>query len=251
MRTPLNERVSPEITSHGSHRKSVEGEAFPESRLALRTCILTGQQFPSARLIRLAISPEGYILPDPNSKAPGRGAWISVPKSDFQVAIQTGKFRAAFLRSFKGLQANFDQDLPEKTEEALKRNLLDRLGLELRAGNLILGASRINECCRKGNANLLLHASDASEDGQKKLDQAWRVGRREVGSGQRGIILPLDREALSVALGRDNVVHLLLVNRLTAERIERSLARLNSYLGDSLITQTNNVASVKDHNLNK
>ena len=54
-----------------------------------------------------------------------------------------------------------------------------------------------------------------------------------------------------MALGRDNVVHLLLVNRLTAERIERSLARLNSYLGDSLITQTNNVASVKDHNLNK
>ena len=61
---------------------------------------------------------------------------------------------------------------------------------------------------RGGAVALLLHAADASTDGARKLDQAWRVGNDAEGSGQRGTVLPLDRTALSVALGRDNVVHL-------------------------------------------
>ena len=67
---------------------------------------------------------------------------------------------------------------------------------------------------------LLLHAADASEDGTRKLDQAWRVGREAEGTGERGIRLPLDRAALSVALGRDNVVHLALADRDEAGLLE-------------------------------
>ena len=78
---------------------------------------------------------------------------------------------------------------------------------------------------------LLLHASDASEDGRKKLDQAWRVGREAEGSGERGLELPLDRNALSVALGRDNVVHLALAEDASATRVIKPLTRLMHYLG--------------------
>ena len=55
---------------------------------------------------------------------------------------------------------------------------------------------------------LLLHAADAGQDGSGKLDQAWRVGSDREGDKMRGVILPVDRQGLSVALGRQNVVHI-------------------------------------------
>jgi hypothetical protein len=49
--------------------------------------------------------------------------------------------------------------------------------------------------------------------------------------GLKGIILPLDRAALSVALGRDNVVHLALTDAAAAERVAVPLRRLLHFLG--------------------
>ena len=96
---------------------------------------------------------------------------------------------------------------------------------------LILGTERIAEAARNGAVALLLHASDSSEGGRKKLDQAWRVGTEREGSGERGTILPLDRAALSVALGRENFVHLALGDIKAAERIAGPLQRLLHFLG--------------------
>jgi hypothetical protein len=45
------------------------------------------------------------------------------------------------------------------------------------------------------------------------------VGEEAEGTGLKGIILPLDRAALSVALGRDNVVHLALTDDAAAARV--------------------------------
>ena len=65
----------------------------------------------------------------------------------------------------------------------------------------------------------------------RDLARAWRVGREMEGSGARGLILPLDRDALSVALGRDNVVHLALAEDASATRVIKPLTRLMHYLG--------------------
>jgi len=92
-----------------------------------------------------------------------------------------------------------------------------------------LGSDRIAEQARMGRIALLMHAADASDDGRSKLDQAWRVGREIEGSGARGMVLPLDRMALSVALGRDNVVHVAVANGAAADRIANALGRLQHY----------------------
>ena len=101
----------------------------------------------------------------------------------------------------------------------------------MRAGRLILGSDRIAEEARAGGVAALYHAADASEDGSRKLDQAWRVGQDAEGSGLCGVRLPLDRAALSVALGRDNVVHLALADEPSAERVAAPLQRLLTFLG--------------------
>lgn len=225
MRTPPNERLTSDIAEAPKARKASEPE---------RRCILTGETDSRDALVRLAASSSGLVLPDAQEKAPGRGAWVSSSRSAIEEAQGNGKLKAGLARAFKTGDLEIPEDLPEKIEDALTRVFLDRLGLEMRVGALILGTQRIAETARMGGVAALFHASDASEDGRKKLDQAWRVGRETEGSGMRGWTLPLDRDALSVALGRDNVVHFGLANDAAAARVMKPLKRLMHYLGHEI-----------------
>lgn len=196
-----------------------------------RRCILTGDHGSRDDLLRLAISPDGDVLPDALARAPGRGAWIGVSRSELEKAIAKGQLKGALARAFKGAVLTIPADLAERAEVALCRAFTDRLGLEMKSGRLLTGSDRIAENARMGKVTWLAHAADAGEDGSRKLDQAWRVGREEEGSGLRGVTLPLDRAALSVALGRDNVVHLALIDREAAARLDLPLRRLLRFLG--------------------
>ncbi|MFA9201094.1 MAG: DUF448 domain-containing protein [Cypionkella sp.] len=206
--------------------RSGGGKAAPERR-----CILSGEHGARASLVRLAVSPEGEVLPDVHARAPGRGAWLAVSRAELETAIAKGRLKGALARAFKGAPLRVPDDLPQRSEDALARALLDRLGLELRAGHLLLGSDRIAEAARGGAVELLLHAADASADGRRKLDQAWRVGRGIEGSGATGVVLPLDRAALSVAMGRDNVVHMALADPAAAARVSLAQERLMHFRG--------------------
>ena len=227
MRTPPNERLTSDIAD----------TATPGDSGSERRCILSGKSHPRESLVRLAISPDGLVLPDPGAKAPGRGAWIAPDRAALETALASGQFKGALARAFKGgpkdAGLTVPDDLAERIKAGLSRHLADRLGIEMRAGNIVLGSSRIAEQARTGRIALLLHASDSSEDGRKKLDQAWRVGTETEGSGARGVVLPLDRNALSVALGRDNVVHLGVSGHShdmrAASRVEQAVARLTQF----------------------
>ena len=230
MRTPNNERLGSDIADARAPRT-----AEPERR-----CILSGEHDRRAALVRLAVSPDGLVLPDAHAKAPGRGAWIGVTRAELETAMAKGKLKGALARAFKGAPLTIPPNLPDLLEDALRRAFADRLGLEMRSGGIILGTARIAETARGGAVTALYHACDSSEDGRKKLDQAWRVGQEREGSGDRGTILPLDRAALSVALGRDNVVHLALGDPRAAERVRVPLQRLLQFLGaDRGLADTN------------
>ncbi|WP_120076052.1 DUF448 domain-containing protein [Aurantiacibacter odishensis] len=221
MRNPRNDTLgSPKTEADASPEKGSE-----------RRCVLTGRTSARDDLVRLAVSPDGDVLPDALAKAPGRGAWIGVSKAELTDAMASGKLKAALSRAFKTGALDVPEDLPTRIESALKKAVLERLGLEMRSGRLILGSDRIANEARMGAVAALYHAADAKEDGCRKLDQAWRVGLDEEGSGRKGERLPLDREALSVALGRDNVVHLALADARSAQRIAIPLGRLQTFLG--------------------
>lgn len=222
MRNPRNERVSSDSIDVSPERK----------------CILSGEHDARDALIRLAISPDGDVLPDVNARAPGRGAWIGVSRGALEIALAKGKLKGALARAFKGAPLSIPADLADRIETALTRAFTDRLGLENRSGKLLTGSDRIAENARMGKVAWLAHAADAGEDGSRKLDQAWRVGLDEEGSGMRGTTLPLDRAALSVALGRDNVVHLALTDAAAAERVTAPLQRLLRFLGQAEANET-------------
>ena len=203
----------------------------PPAHVAERTCILTRATGTRADLVRLAISPDGEVLPDVRAKAPGRGAWIAVDRGTLEKAQAKGKLRGALLRSFKGKPLAVPDDLGARIEAALERAFLDRLGLESRAGFVTVGSDRIDEAARKGRVHALFHAADAGTDGNRKLDQAWRIGRDEEGSDVRGVALPVARTILAMALGRENVVHVAVVDRAAAARVLHALARWRGFIG--------------------
>ena len=143
-----------------------------------RTCILTRRTGTRDSLVRLALGPDGQIAPDVRARAPGRGAWIGVTQAELQTALSKGKLKGALSRAFKTGELLIPDDLPARTEDALRRTLVDRLGLEARAGTLLTGSDKIEEAARRGSVRLLLHAADARTDGNRKLDQADRLGCR-------------------------------------------------------------------------
>jgi predicted RNA-binding protein YlxR (DUF448 family) len=208
-------------------RKPPNETLTDEKHVPERKCILSGEHGARETLIRLALSPDGEVLPDVRAKAPGRGAWIGVDRPALEAARAKGKLRGALARAFKGAPLSIPDDLGERIETALRQAALDRLGLEARSGTLLTGADRIENALRKGEVELLLHARDAGEDGNRKLDQAWRVGGRE---GQ-GLVIPAQRPILSLALGRQNVVHIALTDRGAAARVGQALDRWRAFIG--------------------
>ena len=213
MRTPQNEPLGSDSQANG---------AGPE-----RTCVLTRRKASRDELIRLALGPDGSVAPDVRARAPGRGAWIGVNRGEVDAANAKGKLKSALQRAFKTNDVSVPADLGERIEQALRQTALDRLGMEARAGNLINGADKVVSAARSGKVALLIHAADAGDDGRRKLDQAWRAG----GGAEGGVNFPLGRTILSMALGRENVVHVALTDPAAASRVKHALARWRAFNG--------------------
>jgi predicted RNA-binding protein YlxR (DUF448 family) len=218
--TPSQQEVSLRSPTHPRPLPSREGGEGPE-----RKCILSREHGARADLIRLALGPDGQVAPDVRARAPGRGAWIGVGRPEVDAALADGKLKGALSRAFK-TPVTPPADLGEKIEAALRQAALDRLGLEARAGILLTGSEKIEAAARKGEVWLLLHAADASEDGNRKLDQAWRVG----GGEPQGLVIPAERAILSLALGRQNVVHIAIIDRGAATRVTHALERWRAFI---------------------
>ena len=198
-----------------------------ETHVPERKCILSGEHGARDGLIRLALGTDGEVLPDVRARAPGRGAWIGVDRKTLETAQAKGRLRGALLRAFKTDRVAIPEDLGQRTEDALRQAVLDRLGLEARAGNLLTGAEKIETAARRGEVHLLIHAADAGADGSGRLDQAWRVS----GGQPQGLVFPGERTILSLALGRQNVVHIAIVDAAAAARVVSVLQRWRAFIG--------------------
>ncbi len=196
-----------------------------------RRCIISGERAPKTGLTRLALGPDGVVAPDVRARAPGRGAWIGVDRAAFEIALAKGKLKGALIRAFKTSEITIPDDLSARLEANLQRAVLDRIGLESRSGAILLGGEKIEQAARNGQLVALLHADDAADDGRRKLDQAWRVGRGMEGSGATGLVLAANRAMLGGALGRETVVHIGITDKAATARIMALVARWHGFIG--------------------
>lgn len=213
MRDPVHEgTAAPALTAPAPG----DPAAGPERR-----CILSGVHGPRAGLVRLVEGPDGALWPDLAARLPGRGTWIAPDRALLEEALSRGRLRSALARSFRAPAPAIPDDLADRIEAGLATRTLQRLGLEHRAGRLVLGSEKLLVAARAGRLSLLIHAADAAPDGCARLDQAVRSG-----GGDCGILLaPVGRERLSGALGRDNSVHIGVADLKAAARIRGELKR--------------------------
>lgn len=200
----------------------------PVQKGAMRKCILSGSHGERAALIRLALDADGHVAPDLGARSPGRGAWVSPDRALIDAALTKGKLRGALMRAFKTSAVHLPDNLVDQIGDGLARRALDRLGLENKAGNLVWGADRIGDALAAGRVRLLLHAGDAAPDGISKLESKRRGSPREALS----MVLPADRAQLSMALGRENVVHAAVCDAAACARVAAAVDRWRAFSGN-------------------
>jgi hypothetical protein len=190
------------------------------ARLRERRCIVTKEVLPESRLVRFVIGPQNETVADLAAKLPGRGIWVSAKRSVLERAIAKNLFAKAARAS-----VHVPPDLPAKVESLLLKRIQDHLGLSRRSGALVFGfdnVMRALESRRKPAA--LVEARDGSEDGRRKISAATRAKGL-----QPKVIGLLDSDELSMALGRENVIHAALFPGPLADRLVLDAERLEGF----------------------
>lgn len=185
-----------------------------------RRCIVSGESFAEAQLIRFALAPDGAIVADVAAKLPGRGAWVRAERASVEQASRKG----AFARAFKA-NAKASEDLADRVERLLARRCLDQLGLMRRAGALALGASQVESFLRARPAMALLEASDGAPDGREKF-MALHIGLWGAPPPAVGCFAA---DELGVALGRERVIHACLLQERMALAWAVDIGRLAGF----------------------
>lgn len=203
------------------------GREMPEEaeRGSERRCVLTRRCGPRDRMIRLVMAPGGTVVPDIDGRLPGRGAWISADRKALEAALAKGALAGALAHALKTRvrPAQIPADLPARIDSLLVGRACNRLGLERRAGRLVTGFEAVRQALVRRPVRVLLEARDAAADGCRKL-------RAQAGQ-DIAVVSLLTREQMSLALGRENVVHAAVENGGGAERLIRDLERLAAWRG--------------------
>lgn len=194
---------------------------------SLRTCIVTRlAQAPDA-MIRFVLGPDGAVVPDLRARLPGRGAWVSARREAVAAAVK----KRAFVRAFKDPGATAPADLPDRIAAALRADLRQAIALANKAGCLVAGFAKVEAAIgAPPGVAAVIHASDASPDGRRKLAAA--LYRRHGDAISRvPIVDDLSEDELDMALGRDHVIHAALVAGVGAAGCLARWRRLRSFEG--------------------
>jgi predicted RNA-binding protein YlxR (DUF448 family) len=195
-------------------------EAEDDDTLRERRCIVTGEALPESQLIRFVADPEGRIVPDVAAVLPGRGIWVSASREILERAIA----KKLFARAAKA-QVTATADLADRTEAQLVARMCGDLGMARRSGAIMLGFDNVARAL-DGNPPpaVLVEAADGAADGRRKL--AGTAAAR----GLKPVLVDvLTNAELSLALGRENVIHAALKPGRLAERLVFQAGRLEGF----------------------
>ncbi|MEM7569804.1 MAG: DUF448 domain-containing protein [Pseudomonadota bacterium] len=180
----------------------MSAKAIPERR-----CALTGQTAPKPSLLRLVLSPDAQLVADFKQRLPGRGLYVSYHRQRLEKAVRSSKLKKQAARHFGvdaasiTLPATFADDIAAR----LKERMLSILGMERGAGRIFLGADSVEKAAMGGKIAVFLNASDGAGNSAKFIARAQAAGLP--------VITLFSRAELSLAMGRENVVHAALAQR--------------------------------------
>jgi uncharacterized protein len=189
-----------------------------------RMCTVTRAVLPESALIRFVAAPDGSVVPDLKAKLPGRGAWVGAERSLVAEAVKRNVFQRALDQPLKPAP-----DLADQVAARLREAALGRLGLARKAGAAIAGFSQVEAAIGHGHLAAVIMASDAAEDGERKIGQALR--RCSGGESPLPVLRLFASEELGLALGRPNVIHAAVLQGPAGGSFMEAAIRLQRYDG--------------------
>lgn len=166
-----------------------------------RFCAVERAVKPVDDLIRFVVGPDGSVVPDVKRNLPGRGLWVTATRA----AVETAARRRLFAKGFKR-EVRAGADLGEVTDRLLERGALDSLSIAGKAGSVVTGFAKVEAALNRDTPIALLHASDGSDDGLRKLKALLRRNE-DSESPEIPVIRVFSGAQLDLALGRSNVIH--------------------------------------------
>lgn len=188
-------------------------------RILMRRDIASGRSVDADGLIRFVVSPDGVLTPDIAHKLPGRGLWVASDRASLEIAVKKNIFSRAAKRQIKT-----GPDLIDLVHDLLRRRCLDLLGLARREGLIINGFEKVLAAIKGGKCAWLIEASDSADDGRKRLLAAARTQ-----NPAPEICGCFDNDALSLALGQENAVHIVLLPGRRVQRWAMEMQRLAGF----------------------
>ncbi|MEL6316990.1 MAG: RNA-binding protein [Pseudomonadota bacterium] len=185
-----------------------------------RRCVATGARGSPELMIRFALDPDGIVTPDLAERLPGRGVWVSADAAALDKAVK----RNLFARSLKA-PARAPASLSDTVARLLAERAIAAIALCRKAGLAVGGfekarAALLAAAARDDRPPALVQASDASEDGARKL--------RRLVDGLT-VLQPLHSEELGVAFDRPFLMHVALAPGGASDRAVRELRRLHGF----------------------
>lgn len=126
-----------------------------------RSCLGCRTSKDKQDLLRFVLSPELEVLPDLDSKLPGRGAYTCQNRSCLVKAVTQKQFKRAFKQEVSVMPA---EALAEHVRRMLYERVIGLIGLANKAGTVIGGGSMVTDALRgRTKPGLVLVATDVSE----------------------------------------------------------------------------------------
>ena len=197
-----------------------------------RRCALTFEVKPAADMIRFVVGPDDVLVPDTDAKAEGRGVWVSLGEKFLAEAIR----KKAFAKSLK-TNVGVPDDLLAMTRQRLEQRFVNSLQMAKKAGQLMTGATKVKAALETGEAIALVTATDAAEDGRKKMLATLKASSKAAEEqGLPGADRPhfelLDSTQLGLALGIESVIHAAPTQGAAGEQAVKRAERLARYIAN-------------------
>ena len=170
-------------------------------------------------MIRFVVGPGGVLVADLKANLPGRGLWLTAHRDCLEEAVKKGAFARAAKSAVK-----VPEHIGADIEQLLVSNCLNLFGLAQKSGRLAAGYEKVLDWLQTRSLAAVIEASDGQPDGRKK------VLNRLVYQPQEVLVIGcFSRDELSLALGRENVVHAALETSGLAKSARAEIGRLAGF----------------------
>ena len=134
-----------------------QGNSEAPQRSCLGCRVSKDQNF----LIRFVLSPENEVLPDIDSRLPGRGAYTCINEECLNKAVMQRQFKRSFKQDVTVMAPEM---LVQHTQQLLFDRIIGLIGLANKAGKVIGGGSMVSDALRsRVKPGLVIVATDVSE----------------------------------------------------------------------------------------